>query len=75
MWVKPVVVEVGLKFQQPEEHMCSPDEVVPGSWDPGSGGLHRLLGARGCVHSDLFLHTGFFVAAAAALGFHAPLCV
>ena len=24
--------------------MCSHSEVVPGSWDPGSGGLHRLLG-------------------------------
>ena len=26
--------------------MCSPGEVVPGSWDPGSGGLHRLLGGE-----------------------------
>ena len=24
--------------------MCSPGHVVPGSWDPGSGGLHRLPG-------------------------------
>ena len=24
--------------------MCSPGEVVPGSGDPGSGGLHRLPG-------------------------------
>ena len=24
--------------------MCSPGDVVPGSWDPGSGGLHQLLG-------------------------------
>ena len=26
--------------------MCSPGEVVPGSRDPGSGGLHRLLGGE-----------------------------
>ena len=26
--------------------MCSPGEAVPGSWDPGSGGLHRLLGGE-----------------------------
>ena len=50
--------------------MCSPREVVPGSWDPGSGGLHRLLGG---VDSDLCLHTGFLVAVAAALAFHAHL--
>ena len=24
--------------------VCSPGEVVPGSWEPGSGGLHRLPG-------------------------------
>ena len=26
--------------------MCSPGEVVPGSQDPGSGGLHRLPGGE-----------------------------
>ena len=26
--------------------MCSPGEVVPGSRDPGIGGLHRLLGGE-----------------------------
>ena len=26
--------------------MCSPGEVVPGSWDPGNGGLHRLPGGE-----------------------------
>ena len=29
--------------------MCSPREVVPGSRDPGSGGLHRLLGRGAAV--------------------------
>ena len=27
--------------------MCSPREVVPGSQEPGSGGLHRLWGGGG----------------------------
>ena len=26
--------------------VCSPGEVVPGSWDPGIGGLHSLLGGE-----------------------------
>ena len=52
--------------------MCSPGEVVPGSQDSCSGGLHRLPG-RGRVDSDLCLHTGFLVVAAAALAFHAHL--
>ena len=51
--------------------MCSPGDVVPGSQDPGSGRLHTLPG--GGVDSDLCLHTGFLVAAAAVLAFHALL--
>ena len=42
---------VSLQRQRPEwrcrslrRTMRSPGEVVPGSWDPGSGGLHRLPG-------------------------------
>ena len=50
--------------------MCFPGEVVPGSWDSGSGVVHMLLGAVG---SDLHLHTGFLVTAAAALAFQAHL--
>ena len=51
--------------------MYSPREVVPGSQDPGSGVLHRLL--VGSVDSDPCLHTGFLVAAAAVLVVHAHL--
>ena len=51
--------------------MCSPREVVPGLWDPGSGELHRILGCG--VDSDLCLHTRFLVAATAVLEFHAHL--
>ena len=53
--------------------MCSPEEVVPGSRDRGSGGLQRLPLGGGIVDSDLHLHTGFLVAAAASLAFHARL--
>ena len=50
--------------------MYSPGKLFPGSRDPGSGGLHRLLGG---VDSDLRLHTGFLVAATAALAVLARL--
>ena len=39
---EPAVAEAGVTLHQPEAHLCSPREVVPGSWDPGSGGLHGL---------------------------------
>ena len=51
--------------------MCSPEEVVPGSQNSGSSILQRLRG--GGVDSDLCLHTGLLVAAAAALVVHARL--
>ena len=41
MWGEPVVAEAGVILQQPE--VCRVFSLVPGSWDPGSGGLHRLL--------------------------------
>ena len=38
--------------------VCSPGDVVPGSWDPGSGGLHRLPGGAvwrvTCAHTQAF---------------------
>ena len=69
---EPAAAETGVMLQQPEARPVFSREVVPGSWDPGSGGLHRLQGGGG-VDSDLCLHTGFLVAAAAALAFHACL--
>ena len=43
--------EASLRWQRPAEHytslrrtILSPGEVVPRSWDSGSGGLHRLPG-------------------------------
>ena len=41
---EPAVTEAGVTLQQ--VHMYSPREVVPGSRDPGSGGLHRLPGGE-----------------------------
>ena len=69
---EPVVVEAGVTLQQPEAHCVFPRGnclwiTVPWQWwaaqAPGMGG----------VDSDLCLHTGFLVAAAAALEFHARL--
>ena len=69
---KPAVLEAGVTFQQPEAcHVFSwggcPWIMGPWQWwaaqDPRRGG----------VDSDLCLHTGVLVAAAAALAFHACL--
>ena len=72
MWGEPVVAEAGLKLHQPEAHRAfsrgsCPWITIPWQWwavlAPGKGG----------VDSDLCLHTGFLVAAAAALASHARL--
>ena len=68
---KPAAAEASMTCNSLRRTVRSPGEVVPGSRDPGSGGLHRLPG--GAVDSDLCLHTGFLVVAAAALAFHARL--
>ena len=43
---KPAAAEASVTFSSLRRTMCSPGEVVPGSWDPGSGGLHRLPGGQ-----------------------------
>ena len=72
MWGDPVVAEASVTLQQPERHRVfsrgsCPQIMAPWQWRdaqaPGRGG----------VDSDLCLHTGFLVAAAAALVFHARL--
>ena len=69
---KSAAAEAHRLLQQPEATVCSPGEVVPESQDPDSGGLHKLPVWGGeHVDSDLCLHTGFLVAAAAP--FHACL--
>ena len=68
---EPVVAEAGVTLQQPEARRAfwgsCPWIMGPWRWRaaqaPGRGG----------VDSDLCSHTGFLVAAAAALVSHAPL--
>ena len=46
MWAKPAAAEASMALQQPMVCCVFSWEVVPGSWDPGSGGLHSLLGVE-----------------------------
>ena len=43
---KPAEAEAGVTLHQPDVHRVFSGEVVPGSLDPGSGGLHPLLGGE-----------------------------
>ena len=72
MWGEPAAAEASMTLQQPEaRHAFSRGSCrwIMGPWQwwaaqaPGRGG----------VESDLCLHTGFLVAAAAALASHAHL--
>ena len=72
MWGEPAAAEASVTLQQPEaRHAFSRGRCpwITGAWQwwaaqaPGRGG----------VDSDLCLHTGFSVAAAAALASHARL--
>ena len=69
MWGKPVAAEAGVTLQQPEAcHVFSwgscPWTIGPWQWRAAQAPR------RGGVDNDLCLHTGFLVAAAAALAFH-----
>ena len=72
MWGEPAVAEAGMTLHQPEARCAFSRGSCPqitGAW------LWRAAPApgRGGVESDLCLHTGFLVAAAAALASHARL--
>ena len=72
MWGEPLVAEASMTLQQPEVHCAfsrgsCPWNVRPWQWRAAQA--PRRWG----VDSDLCLHTGFLVAAAAALAFHACL--
>ena len=43
---KLAATEASMMWQQPEARRVFSGEVVPGSRDPGSGGLHRLPGGE-----------------------------
>ena len=69
---KPEVAEPGVTLQQHEAcHVFSRGSCpwITGPWQWRAAQAPR----RGGVDSDLCLHTGFLVAAAAVLAFHAHL--
>ena len=72
MWSEPAAAEAGMTLQQPEAcHVFSqrscPWITGPWQWWPAQSP------GRGGVVSDLCLHTGFLLAAVAALASHARL--
>ena len=69
---EPAVAEAGVKLHQPEAHNVFSRGSCP--WITGPWQWRAAQAARrGGVDSDLCLHTGFLVATAAALAFHARL--
>ena len=70
MWGEPAVAEAGVMLQQHEAHHVFSWESCPWIMGPWQWWAAQAPG-RGGVDSDLCLHTGFLVAAAAALAFHA----
>ena len=65
---EPAAAEACVTLQQPEAHRVFSQGSCP--WITGPW---QCPGQRESVDSDLCLHTGFLVAAAAALVFHARL--
>ena len=69
---EPVAAEAPVKLHQPEAHHVFSRGSCP--WTTGPCQWQTAQGPRmGGVESDLCLHTGFLVAAAAALVSHACL--
>ena len=72
MWGELTAAEASMTLQQPEVcHVFSRGSCpwITGPWQWWAA----QAPGRGSVDSDLCLHTGFLVAAAAALAFHAHL--
>ena len=72
MWGEPATAEAGVMLQLPEVHHVFSQGSCPWVTGPWQWWAAQASG-RGGVDSDLCLHTGFLVAAAAALAFHARL--
>ena len=74
MWGEPEVAEASVKLKQPKScHVFSQGSCL---WISGPWQWCAYTGSRGgsvCVDSDLCLHTGFLVTAAAVLEVHARL--
>ena len=72
MWGEPAVAEAGVTLHQPEA--CSAFSRGSCPWIMGAWQWRAAQALRrGCVESDLCLHTGFLVTAAAALASHVHL--
>ena len=69
---EPAVAESSMTLQQPEARHAFSRESCPRIMGPGQWRAAPASG-RGGVESDLCSHTGFLLAAAAALVFHAHL--
>ena len=72
MWGEPAAAEPGVTLHQPEVHPVFSRGSCPWITGPWQWWAAMVPG-RGGVDSDLCSHTGFLVAAAAALAFHAGL--
>ena len=72
MWGEPAAAEAGMTLHQPEARCVFSLGSCPWITGPWQWRAAQAMG-RGGVDSDLCLHTGFLVAAAAALAFHASL--
>ena len=69
---EPAEAEVSVTLQQPGSHCVFSQGSCPWIMGPWQWRAAQAPG-RGSVDSDLCLHTGFLVAAAAALACHARL--
>ena len=70
---EPVAAEAGVMLHQPEVCRVFSWGSCPWIMGPWQWRVAQTPG-RGGVDSDLYLHTGFLVAAVAALASHARLC-
>ena len=72
MWGEPAVAEASMTLQQPEVRCVFSRGSCPWITGPWQWRAAQAPG-RGGVDSDLRSHTGFLVAAAASIAFHAVL--
>ena len=72
MWGEPAAAEANMALHQPEARCVFSRGSCPWVTGPWLWWAAEAP-VRGDVDSDLCLHTGFLVAAAAALAFHACL--
>ena len=72
MWGEPVAAEAGVTLHQPDMHRVFSQGSCPWITGPWQWRAAQAPGGRD-MDSDLCLHTGFLVAAAAVLAFHTCL--